>query len=299
MASIEGRLAASRESEMTVRPAAVAGSWYPRLANALMREVDAHVEAASEGLAGEVTALIAPHAGIMFSGPVAAFAYKAAARSHYDDIVLVGPSHFVGFEGVALYPEGSFESPLGLTPINSRLASRLAESPVVRSMPSAHGREHSLEMQLPFVRRLLPEASIVPLLMGYQSRETIFELAAVLSEALRGTASLLVASSDLSHYFDARTAASLDARVLERVAAFDPEGLLEEFERYPEHERGRCVACGGGPMIAVMMAARQLGAVDARVLKYAHSGEVSGDYDGVVGYMAAVMGAFEPDERSE
>ena len=277
---------------MSVRPAAVAGSWYPGSRGALTREVDGYVEAASDGPDGRTIALVSPHAGIMFSGPVAAYAYKAAARTRFDQVVLVGPSHFVGFEGVALYPEGAFDSPLGRAPINSVLASRVAASPVVRSMPSAHGREHSLEMQLPFLRRLLSEASIVPLLMGYQTRETILALAAALSEALRGTASLLVASSDLSHYFDARTAASLDARVLERVAAFDPEGLLDDFERYPEHERGRYVACGGGPMIAVMMAARALGAVDARVLKYAHSGEVSGDYDGVVGYMAAVMGVF-------
>lgn len=279
---------------MTVRPAAVAGTWYPGLPQALTREVDGYLDAVADAPAGEVTALIAPHAGIMFSGPVAAFAYKAAARSRYDDVVLVGPSHFVGFEGVAVYPEGAFDSPLGRAPVNSRLASRLAESAVVRAMPSAHGREHSLEMQLPFLRRLLPETQIVPLLMGYQTRETILELAGALARTLRGTASLLVASTDLSHYFDAHTAASLDARVLERVAAFDPEGLLDEFERYPEHERGRCVACGGGPMIAVMMAARELGAVNARVLKYAHSGEVSGDYDGVVGYMAAIMGRLVP-----
>jgi AmmeMemoRadiSam system protein B len=114
----------------------------------------------------------------------------------------------------------------------------------------------------------------------------------LLADVLRGRRALLVASSDLSHYFDAATAASLDGRVLELMSAFDPEGLLDLFEQYPEHERGRYVACGGGPMIAVMLAARAIGATGARVLKYAHSGEVSGDFDGVVGYMAAVMGEF-------
>jgi MEMO1 family protein len=162
----------------------------------------------------------------------------------------------------------------------------------VRALPAAHSREHSLEMQLPFLRRLLPDLPIVPLLMGYQTRDTIEALAQALADALASHRSLLVASTDLSHYFDATQAARLDGRVRECVAQFDPERLLDVFESYPEEERGRYVACGGGPAISVMMAARALGARDARVLKYAHSGEISGDYGGVVGYLAAVMGNF-------
>ena len=280
---------------MGVRPAAVAGAWYPGTRGALAREVDAYLDGASAGPRGSITALIAPHAGIMFSGPVAAFSYKAAARESYDVVVLAGPSHFVPFEGVALYPDGAFDSPFGPAPVDTDIAGKLAASPGIHAMPAAHAREHSLEMQLPFVRRLLPEARIVPLLMGFQSREAIEQLAAALSAALRGRRALIVASTDLSHYFDARTAAELDARVQDRVAAFDPEGLLALAAEYPEQERGRFVGCGIGPAISVMMAARALGARDARVLKYAHSGEVSGDYDGVVGYMAAVMGTFEAD----
>jgi AmmeMemoRadiSam system protein B len=277
---------------MPVRPAAVAGSWYPASRPALTREVDEHLGAAPDGPAGSVMALVAPHAGIMFSGPVAAYAYKAAARTPFDEVVLVGPSHFVGFEGIAAYPDGAFATPLGLATIDGALARLIARTPLVRELPSAHAREHSLEMHLPFVRRLMPDVRIVPLLMGYQTRATIVGLADALAGALAGRRSLLVASTDLSHYFDAHTAAALDGRVRERVAAFDPDGLLELFEEYPEHERGRCVACGGGPLIAVMMAVRALGARHARVLKYAHSGEVSGDFEGVVGYLAAVMGEF-------
>src|SRR5918996_1165231 len=136
---------------MSVRSAAVAGSWYPATAGALTREVDGYLDAASAGPGGLVVAVVAPHAGIMFSGPVAAFAYKAAARTRFDDVILVGPSHFVGFDGVAVYPEGVFDTPLGPAPIDAELAARIARSPVVRSMPSAHAREHSPEMQLPFV----------------------------------------------------------------------------------------------------------------------------------------------------
>jgi AmmeMemoRadiSam system protein B len=148
-------------------------------------------------------------------------------------------------------------------------------------------------MQLPFLRHLLPDVPIVPLLMGLQVRETITALGAALASALSGRRALIVGSTDLSHFFDAATAASLDGRVRQVVAAFDPEAFLALFEQYPGEERGRFVACGGGPAISVLMAARALGASNARVLRYGHSGEISGDHAGVVGYMAAVMGKFD------
>jgi AmmeMemoRadiSam system protein B len=254
--------------------------------------VDAYLAAAAEPPSGRVTAVIAPHAGLTFSGLVGAHAYKAAASGRYDVAVLVGPSHFVGFDGVAIWPSGAFDTPLGRVPIDEAGAAALAAAPIVQALPSPHTREHSLEMQLPFLRRVLPDVPIVPLLMGYQDRETIVALAKALAAAFRGRRALLVASSDLSHYFDAETAVRLDARVQECVAAFDGDRLLEHFEHYPENDRGRFVACGGGPMIAVMLAAKAMGARDARVLKYAHSGEISGDDTQVVGYLAAAMGEF-------
>lgn len=276
---------------MVTRPAAVAGTWYPGTPGALRKDVDAYLAAADEGRGGDVRAIVAPHAGLMFSGPVGAYAYRAAAR-RFDVAVLVGPSHFVGFEGVALYPEGAFATPLGEVPIDERGARRIAASPIVQPLPGAHKREHSLEMQLPFLRVLMPETPIVPLLMGFQTRETIVALAGALTASFADRDALLVASTDLSHYLDARRAQELDGRVQQYLSSFDPDGLLEYFEQYPERERGRYVACGGGPMISVVMAARALGARDARVLRYAHSGEVSGDYEGVVGYVAAAFGTF-------
>jgi AmmeMemoRadiSam system protein B len=279
--------------EMAIRPAAVAGTWYPGIAGALTRDVDAYLAAASPAPAGQVSAILAPHAGLMFSGPVGAFAYKAAAATEFDVAVLVGPSHFVAFEGAALWADGGFECPLGVLDIDRDGAAALAAAPVVSILPEAHRREHSLEMQLPFLKRLFPKIPIVPVLIGYQRRGTIEALGNALAAAFSGRRALLVASSDLSHFFDAETAASLDGRVQQHVAAFDPEGLLSLFEQYPEAERGRYVACGGGAAIAVMMAARTLGATSGRVLKYAHSGEVSGDNDGVVGYLAAAFGRFE------
>jgi AmmeMemoRadiSam system protein B len=279
---------------MSIRPPAVAGTWYPATAAALTRDVEGYLAAVPDPPLGNVTALIAPHAGLMFSGPVGAHAYQAASTGHYDVVVLVGPSHYVAFDGVALYPEGAFETPLGSAVIDAETANAIAAaSPLVQPMISAHRREHSLEMQLPFLRHLLPDVPIVPLLMGLQVRETITALGAALASALSGRRALIVGSTDLSHFFDAATAASLDGRVRQVVAAFDPEAFLALFEQYPGEERGRFVACGGGPAISVLMAARALGASNARVLRYGHSGEISGDHAGVVGYMAAVMGKFD------
>jgi AmmeMemoRadiSam system protein B len=275
-----------------IRPTAVAGTWYPATREALTREVDDYLAAAATKIQGDLRAIIAPHAGIMFSGPVGAYAYKSVAGRDFDVAVLVGPSHFVAFEGVALWPEGAFETPLGRARIDEEGARALAAFPVVQPLPSAHTREHSLEMQLPFLKRVLPEVLIVPLLIGFQRRDTIEALAEALAAAFAGRRALLVASTDLSHYLDAKTATALDARVQQCVNAFDAGALLELFEGYPERERGQHVACGGGAAIAVMQAAKALGATAGRVLKYGHSGEISGDYDGVVGYMAAAMGTF-------
>ena len=283
---------------MPIRPPAHAGTWYPGTATALGLDVDTYVAAAAVPAAARVEAIVAPHAGLMFSGRIGAYAFKLAAQGTYDVALLVGPSHHYGFEGIAVWPEGGFESPLGVTRVHEEAAAEMLEDPLVQPLTTAHDREHSLEMQLPFLRRLLPDLPIVPMLMGYQHRETIEALARRLASVAGRRATLLIASSDLSHFFDARKAATLDARVQECVSAFDPDAFLELFERYPEHERGRYVACGGGPAIAVMRAAQAVGAREGRVLKYGHSGEVSGDNDGVVGYLAAGFGTFAPGSQA-
>lgn len=275
-------------SSQPVRRAAVAGSWYPGDAAVLAAEVDRYLSAVPDAVAaGKVHALVAPHAGLVYSGPVAAWAYRSVRDRPFEVAVLVGPSHHVGFEGVAVYARGSFETPLGpIAVAESDAAALLAASPEVRDYPVAHLREHSLEMQLPFLKRVLPEVPIVPMIMGYQVPGTILKLADALSRALSGRRALLVASSDLSHYLDARTAALTDRVVLEAVSAFDEERLLRMLDAEPDH------FCGGGPIIAVMQAARALGATAGRMLKYADSGDVSGDKSAVVGYMAAAFGDF-------
>jgi AmmeMemoRadiSam system protein B len=275
-------------SQQPVRRAAVAGSWYPGSAAALAAEVDAYLGEASPGVSADsVDAVIVPHAGLMYSGPVAAWAYRAVQGGPYEAIILVGPSHHVGFEGAAVFRRGMFETPLGDVAVAEDLAAAILESTyVAREHPQAHTREHSLEMQLPFLRRVLPGVPIVPIVMGHQSSATVASLADGLGRALAGRRVLLVGSSDLSHYLPAKSAGAMDRRVLDLVSRFDADGLCEELKTQPDH------ACGGGPMVAVMWTARALGARDARVLKYADSGDVSGDKSAVVGYMAAAFGRF-------
>ena len=269
---------------MSVRPAAVAGSWYPGTANALASAVDRHLAQTRRDVEGDLVALVAPHAGLMYSGPVAAHAYRLLRGRSFDVAVLVGPSHYVGFEGVALPGASGFETPFGVAPVDEEIvAALLKASPVVREHRAAHAREHSLEMQMPFLQHVSPGTPIVPLVMGHQTDATARGLADALASALRGRHALLVASTDLSHYHDAAAAARLDGVVVGCVERFDADGLQHALDVRPDH------ACGGGPTVAVMRAAKALGARNAVVLNYADSGDVSGDKTKVVGYMSAAF----------
>jgi AmmeMemoRadiSam system protein B len=276
---------------MIIRKSPIAGSWYPGSEAALVQAVDRHLASAErtgKAVDGDLVALISPHAGMMYSGAVAAHAYRLLRGRRFDVAVLVGPSHFVAFDGVAVVRAGGFETPLGVAPIEGACASELiGATALVREYDAAHKREHSLEMQLPFLQRIAPEAAIVPLVMGRQTAQTAELLGDALAAVLRGRRALLIASTDLSHYNDSETAGQLDRVVIDNVSRFDADGLQAALDREPAH------ACGGGPMVAVMRAASQLGARDAVVLHYADSGDVSGDKSAVVGYMAAALGNFE------
>lgn len=268
-----------------LRPPAVAGSWYSSSPTTLRAEVEHYLHGAVATLdPSAVIGLVVPHAGLMYSGPVAAWAYRAIQGASYEAVVLVGPSHYVGFDGVAIATRGGFDMPFGPALIAEALADELvAATPVIREYPAAHVREHSLEMQLPFLRRILPTTPIVPMIMGHQASGTIGELADALARVLTGRRVLLVASSDLSHYLDAKAAAVADTVVLDAVGRFDADALMTAVRARPDH------ACGAGPIVAVMRAARALGATTGTVLRYADSGDVSGDKAAVVGYMAAAF----------
>lgn len=250
--------------------------------------VDAHLQRAEAiDVEGDLVALVAPHAGLIYSGPVAAHAYRLLRGRSFDTAVLVGPSHSIGFDGAAVYDNGGFETPFGTLTVDADCAAAiLRATPVTHAQLTPHAREHSLEMQLPFIQRLAPALPIVPLVMGYQTARTAFSLGDALAAALDGRRALLVASTDLSHYHDAATAKQLDTVVIDCVSQLDADRLQRALDDQPGH------ACGGGPTVAVMRAARQLGARDAVVLDYADSGDVSGDKSSVVGYLAAAIGRF-------
>lgn len=273
-----------------IRRAAVAGQWYPAAAAALAGEVDGYLDAAERRVGRRarwphVDALVAPHAGLMYSGAVAACAYVQLRDRACDLLVLVGPSHFADFDGVAVCPADGFETPLGVVPVDRDCcADLLAATPIVHADPRPHAREHALEMQLPFARRVCPRASIVPLLIGRQTAATATALAIALAEVLAGRAAVLVASSDLSHYHDAGTATALDRVIVGELERFAPDALQAALTARPAH------ACGGGALVAVMRAAQRRGARDAVVLDYADSGDISGDKSSVVGYVAAAFG---------
>lgn len=282
----------SREGE--TREPAIAGTWYPGSPEMLRKQVEGFLEKAPPAdFDGTLVALIAPHAGYTFSGQVAAYAYKLLEKHRFDSVVIIGPSHHARFSGVAVYSRGGFRTPLGIVPLDHSLISALErKDPHIRHLAEAHAREHSIEIQLPFLQVVLPDFKLVPLVMGEQDFSTCRRLADALYDSIGGRSVLVVASSDLSHFHSSEVARKLDQTVMDRVAALDPQGLSTLLAG------GKSEACGGGPMVTAMLLASRLGADRSRVLKYADSSDVTGiknDPRGVVGYMAAAIWA---DSRS-
>ncbi len=272
--------------ELMIRQPALAGTWYSGEPVALRSELNLHLAAVPRtAVPGLLIGLVAPHAGLMYSGRVAAHCFALLRESANPTVVLLGPSHHLGFDGIAVYERGAWDTPLGRTLVNEEVASALlqARAPFF-SGADKHRYEHALEMQLPFLQYVAPHARIVPLLMGWQSQETIDAAAAALG-ALRPAGDIvLLASSDLSHYHDARTAQALDSLVVDDVNRFDAGRLQSRLSNTPEH------ACGGGPLVSVMKAAGALGANQSTALRYGHSGEAGGrDASRVVGYLAAAF----------
>lgn len=267
-----------------IRKSIIAGSWYPGNPAVLKSEIAAYFQNVPDReLSGNVVGVIAPHAGYVYSGQVAAYAYKLIHHNKYDAVILVGPSHRVAFRGVSIYSEGAYETPLGVIPINEKLADEIKNiSRIIVNFPAAHVQEHSLEIQLPFLQVALGDFSFVPLVMGEQNAETCYELADVISQVARERNLLIVASSDLSHFYDYEKANQLDGRILQYIQDDNVDGLLDDLI----HDKVE--ACGGGPMVVLMMAANKLGAGHSLLLKYLNSGDVTGDKNSVVGYASAV-----------
>ena len=278
--------------EGPVRMPAVAGAFYPADPAELSRAVDGYLaQATPPDVAGQIRAAIVPHAGYVFSAPVAAYVYKLLVGRKYDTVVLIGNSHHEGYPGVSIIAEGSFRTPLGDVPINSELARKLlAVGRDMQFRQSPHGPEHSLEVQLPFLQKTLGTFKIVPILLGTESTDVARMLAAALAKQA-GPDVLVIASTDLSHYPRYDDAVYEDQATLKAVESGDVD-TLERTMRQMESMRLPNIAtlmCGEGAVKTVMLYARAIGADRVKVLKYANSGDTAGSKDRCVGYGAVVF----------
>lgn len=267
-----------------VKEPAVAGAFYPDDAKKLAAEVDGYLAKPTvEPEEGRLLTLIAPHAGYVYSGGVAGYSYARLKGKDIRTVILIGPSHYASFKGAVIYPGGGLRTPLGVVRVNEPLAVALAsDRDGVKLAAEPFSREHSLEVQLPFLQRVLSDFSVVPILIGGMTQESYRHLADRLATLLKqDKQALIVISTDLSHYHDSKTAGVKDHKVLdavERLSAGDLERLLMS---------GEGEACGGGPVLYGMAAARGAGASEAQIYRYADSSAASGDRHRVVGYGAA------------
>ncbi len=274
------------QQDSIIRRPAVAGMFYSGNRETLEREVAVFLESSrKEKEVDYIHGIVAPHAGYMYSGGVAARAYRQVMDFEYDVVVVISPSHHVYFENVSVYNGDYYETPLGLVPVNKEICRQLAETDarLVLSAIGHEGEEHALEVQLPFLQHIFDDFTLVPIVMGNQDMTNIKSLAYALGVVLKNKRALIVASSDLSHYHSYNEAVRLDSVVISHIDNFKEDNLYEDLQS------GLCEMCGGGPVIAMMKACRQLGANKAKVVLYRNSGDVTGDRSQVVGYLAAIV----------
>ena len=259
---------------VNVRKPAVAGMFYPAERQALHQQVQSYLQ--TTHVTGPVPkAIIAPHAGYIYSAPIAASAYARlqTVRDTIKRVVLLGPAHRVGFHGLALPSADRFATPLGEVPIDTKSVSDIAELPQVQVMDQAHAQEHSLEVHLPFLQELFAEFTLVPLVVGDASAA---EVAEVLDKLWGGPETLIVISSDLSHYHDYATAQGLDLATSNTIEALRYEDI------------GYDHACGRIPVSGLLLVARKRG-LTAKTVDLRNSGDTAGGRDSVVGYGAYVF----------
>lgn len=267
-----------------IRRPAVAGYFYTRDSKKLREEiVNLLADIPLHQGVGHIYGIVSPHAGYIYSGKTAAFGYGQLKGKSYSTVVVVAPSHREYFQGASIYDGDAYETPLGVVEVDKEKAAVIQKysAPIIFS-DSGHKGEHSLEVQLPFLQVVLGEFKLIPIVIGDQRRDFLFELANGLSEIVDDH-TLFVASSDLSHFYSAEKAGKLDRRMEEGINDFDYERLLKDSEQ------GTLEACGAGPIISVMKGLADKGVNKSAVLHRCNSGDVSGDYSEVVGYLSAIL----------
>ena len=276
-------------TNVRVRPSPIAGQWYEGEPKALARSVDSYLDHAQlPELHGDVIGVVAPHAGHQYSGPVAGYAFAAFRGRTPDLVAVLSPFHNFHSSPLLTSAYDAYATPLGRVPIDHASVQALEES--IQSTLSlgltriSNDPEHSLEIELPFLQRALKsEWKLLPIMVRAVEPRVSQALGKALAKVLQGKNAILVASTDLSHYYNQETALTFDHFMLSKIEAFDPMGAFEA-ER---NDKG--FACGLGALTAVLWACKELGADEVKILHHATSGDVTGDYSGVVGYGAAAI----------
>ncbi|HUH97018.1 MAG TPA: AmmeMemoRadiSam system protein B [Anaerolineales bacterium] len=274
---------------LRVRPSPIAGLWYEGEPKALARSVDSYLNHAQlPELHGEIIGVVAPHAGHRYSGPVAGYAFAALRGRTPDLVAVLSPFHNVHNAPLLTPAYDAYQTPLGTISIDEAAVQEL--DTLLRSALGfgltrlSKDPEHSLEIELPFLQRALrSEWKLLPVMVRAVEPRLSQALGEALARVLQGKNAILVASTDLSHYYSQESALAFDGVMLSKVEAFDPLGAFEA------EQTDKGFACGLGALTAVMWACRQLGATEVKILHHATSGDVTGDYSGVVGYGAAAI----------
>lgn len=272
-----------------IRPSPIAGTWYEGNPAKLAAEVDRYIsDAALPDFEGDVVAVIAPHAGYMYSGAVAGYAFAAVRARDFDLVAVLSPFHAFHQDTFLSSAHQAYTTPLGNIPIACDEVNTVDE--ILRAelgfgiTPIANDREHSLEIELPFLQRALKDDfDLLPIMIRSTNAHELQVLGQALAKVLHGRNALIVASTDLSHFYSQEDAKILDVEMLHQIESFSPEGVLKA------EEMGCGFACGRGAVAATLYAAHDLGAREVKILNYATSGDVSGDYSSVVGYGAGVV----------
>lgn len=263
----------------------VSGSFYPSSPKVLSEKIDSYLkDAIVPEINGKIIALISPHAGYAYSAAIASHGYKLIQGTDYNTVIVLAPSHYHNFIGISVWPKGKFNTPLGDIEVDSDFAGQLMkELDWARFVPEAFAKEHSLEVQLPFVQKVLPGAKIVPIVMGSPSLSYAEDLAAKLKEIIKSRKDVLViASTDLSHFHPYHDAKVIDKKTMGYFEGIDCKGLWQA------EMGGDAELCGIAPVMTVLSFAKDNDA-KIKILKYANSGDVAGDFSRVVGYVSAVF----------
>lgn len=283
------------ETGKEIRPPVVAGKFYPEDPEELTRMVDALLQQAGKiPDSGKLLALIAPHASYAYSGKAAAASFKLLEGAGIDRVFLIGCSHRAHFTGVSIYGGDGCRTPLGVVPVDKETAAWMrSRDKRFGYYPEAHGQEHSLEVELPFLQRTLKDFKVVPILFGRADKDTVASLGRVLAEAMeREPGGVIVCSTDMTHYPPHKDANRIDRETLEAIKSLDPDKVASMMSKYGAASVPNlvCTLCGEDAVLAVMKAVKILGADRVEVLDYYNSGDVSfGDKAQVVGYGAVAF----------